>query len=163
MTRQQLPHWRNTETLMQHAVDATGENYIAHAYLGAARHRAGDAAGAVREWRRSVAIEPAYATVANNLAWLLATHPDAALRAPDEAVRLAERAVALTDGSPEARDTLAVAHAARGDFPSARRVAAQAIAAAEAQGRAALAEAIATRLAAFEREEAWRESPPSPR
>ena len=47
--------------------------------------------------------------MANNLAWLLATHPDAALRDGEEAVRLGERAAVLTGDAPEALDTLAAA------------------------------------------------------
>jgi len=37
LASRQLEHWRDSETLMQHALDATGENYVAHTYLGVAR------------------------------------------------------------------------------------------------------------------------------
>lgn len=157
----QLRHWHSTETLMQHALDATGDNYIAHAYLGVARYTAGDAAGAVRHWRRSAEIEPGYATVANNLAWLLATHPDAEFRSPDDALVFAERAVAITGGSAATRDTLAVAHGAAGNFARAEREARAARDAAHAAGDDALAEAIEARRQRFALGQAWQERPPS--
>jgi arylsulfatase A-like enzyme len=67
--------------------------------------------------------------VLNNLAWALATLPDANLRDGPRAVRLALRAVEL-DRRPDAGhlDTLAVAYAEVGDFDRAVEVAGRAIA-----------------------------------
>lgn len=56
-TSRQLVHWRSSETLMQHALDVTGENYVAHSYLGVARLEQGDARGAIAHWRDAVRIE----------------------------------------------------------------------------------------------------------
>jgi tetratricopeptide (TPR) repeat protein len=56
----------------------------------------------------------------DELAWLLATYPDAKSRDGTEAVQLAERACALTERRiPALLDTLAAAYAEAGDFPRA--------------------------------------------
>jgi hypothetical protein len=56
----------------------------------------------------------------NNLAWLLASCPDAAFRNGLEAVRLATRACELTGyARPLLIGTLAAAQAEAGDFPAA--------------------------------------------
>jgi serine/threonine-protein kinase len=145
---------------MQHALDATGENYVAHSYLGVARLAHGDAAGAVAHWRDAARIEPGYATVANNLAWLLATHPDPALRDGDEAVRLGERAAALTRDTAEALDTLAAAYAEAGRTDAAVSTGERALAGARVAGQETLATQIETRLTYYRAGRAWREVPP---
>lgn len=65
-------------------------------------------------------IRPADALALNNMAWLRATCPDAAVRDGKEAVKLAKRACELT-GTREGMflDTLAAAHAEAGDFVAA--------------------------------------------
>ncbi|MDJ0864597.1 MAG: tetratricopeptide repeat protein [Myxococcota bacterium] len=67
---------------------------------------------AASDYRAVVAAAPDHVEALNNLAWLLATASDPALRDPAEAVRLAERAVALAEPAPpELLDTLARARA----------------------------------------------------
>ena len=69
----------------------------------------------------------------NDLAWLLATWPDEAVRDGPRAVRLAERAAALTGRKkPMTLDTLATAYAEVGRFDEAVRTAEQAVRLAEA-------------------------------
>jgi tetratricopeptide (TPR) repeat protein len=64
----------------------------------------------------------------DELAWLLATHPDSKLRDGTESVRLAERACSLTERRiPALLDTLAAAYAEGGDFPRAISVAEEAL------------------------------------
>jgi len=76
-------------------------------------------------------------TTRNNLAWLLATSPDPALRDPERAVRLAQEARdAEGDGDPELLDTLAAAHASAGHFERAAEIAALAAEVAEGLGDA---------------------------
>jgi hypothetical protein len=84
----------------------------------------------------------------NNLAWILATSSDPALRDPDRAVDLAEEAAA--SGEPEAGilDTLSVAYAAAARPADARAAALRALARAERSGDAALAAQLRERLAA---------------
>ncbi len=56
----------------------------------------------------------------NNVAWMLATCPDASIRDGERAVVLAERASQIMqDGDSEFLDTLAAAYAEAGRFPEA--------------------------------------------
>src|SRR5262249_31312816 len=55
----------------------------------------------------------------NNLAWLLATCPDAKLRDPDQAVKLAKKAVKLAPKVGAHWNTLGVAHYRAGDWKGA--------------------------------------------
>ncbi|MGI8430994.1 MAG: tetratricopeptide repeat protein [Chthoniobacterales bacterium] len=80
---------------------------------------------AVVDLERTVSLRPdedLYSYALNELAWILATIPVKPLRNPSRAVELAKRACEIThwkDG--EIIDTLAAAHAAKGDFNSAVR------------------------------------------
>lgn len=65
---------------------------------------------------------PDWHPIANNVAWLLATHPDPARRDPRRAILLAESACRTAKEAPPAYfDTLSVAQAAAGDFDMALR------------------------------------------
>jgi TPR repeat protein len=83
-----------------------------------------DAARAVELYARHLEAEPVRA--GNMIAWIRATHPDPSLRDGEEAVRLALRVVELAPG-PDYLDTLAAAHAERGDFDEAVRVQSEAL------------------------------------
>ncbi len=73
--------------------------------------------------------------VLNNLAWLLCSVPDPALRNPGKALTLAAQAAALTKRQDAAiLDTLASAQAAAGDRKAAAATAAEALAIATARG-----------------------------
>ena len=65
--------------------------------------------------------------ILNEIAWFLATQPDATLRNGNEAVRLAERAAILTNRTdPRILSTLAAASAEAGRVPEATRIAEEA-------------------------------------
>jgi tetratricopeptide (TPR) repeat protein len=75
---------------------------------------------AIQSYRASLKARPDQAAVLNNLAWLLASCPDAAIRNGPEAVRLATRACELTSyAKPLLIGTLAAAQAEAGDFQAA--------------------------------------------
>jgi hypothetical protein len=87
---------------------------------------------------------------AHQLAWLLATLPDPALRDPAESLRLADALLAAAPArEPALLDLLAAAHAASGDFAAARAHADEARRGAEQRGDVAQARAIGARLAAY--------------
>jgi Flp pilus assembly protein TadD len=91
-----------------------------HTALGDALQRLDRDAEAIAEYRAALRVDPRHRDAANELAWLLATAADAALRAPDEALQWAELAVAATQRSDaSALDTLAVSLAAAGRFAEA--------------------------------------------
>lgn len=84
-------------------------------------------------------LDPDAPTAHRELAWLLATHPDPAVRAPAEAIALAERACELTQRrASKALDALAAAYAAGGRFLEAVKT----VLAAIAQARAASPEEL---------------------
>jgi tetratricopeptide (TPR) repeat protein len=64
-------------------------------------HRAtGAAADARKAWENALKLQPEFFPALNNLAWLLATHPDKSLRDGTTALKLAKKAVELTSGTP---------------------------------------------------------------
>jgi tetratricopeptide (TPR) repeat protein len=80
----------------------------------------GDYKKALADYQALLAARPGDALALNNLAWLRATCPDAALRDGKEAVKLARKVCELTgDREGMFLDTLAAAHAEAGDFAAA--------------------------------------------
>ncbi len=122
----------------------------AFAQLGLAHALAGDGRRAVEAYRRALELEPRQPTALNNLAWILATAKDDALRDGAEAVALAEAACALTDRQNAGRlDTLAAALAEAGRFDEAIAVAEEGLALANAQNLPDRAAKLKTRLTAY--------------
>jgi predicted Zn-dependent protease len=154
-TAVQLRSWRDTESVMRHALRVTESNAIAHAYLGVALLARGDAPSAASEWRESARIEPRDRVVANNLAWLLATSPDPNVRDGADAVVHAERASQLMRNDPSALDTLAAAYAAAGRFDEAVTTAERAASMARTAGALDLARQIHTRTEQYRRQRRW--------
>ncbi len=138
------------------------------ANLGEAMLRGSDRTSeAIAAWERALETAPDDVLVLNRLAWVLATHPDDALRAPDRALRCALRACRLTDDSqPTMLDTLAAAQAATRQFAAANKTAAAAQALADVRAKQdpawqAYAKQIAARRALFAARQAYREAPGS--
>jgi tetratricopeptide (TPR) repeat protein len=110
---------------------------------------------AVSYYRRAIDVDPQWVVALNNLAWILATARDEALRDPDEAVTLAESFTAGGTGwEPATLDTLGAAYAAAGRFDDAIRVAERAVQLSRASGDDAVADEIAKHLARYRRGEA---------
>jgi tetratricopeptide (TPR) repeat protein len=157
-TRAQLRHWRDSASLFAHALEVTEENHIAHAFLGAAYAERGQLAQTISHYREALRIRPDFMTVANNLAWLVATARDPSLRDPELAVSLAERAAALSAApDPSVLDTLAAAYAAAGRYGEAARVAEQALEAAGPAAPAGFADQVRSRLALYRAGRPYRE------
>ena len=99
-------------------------------------------------------------TVGNNLAWLLATHPNDSLRNGAEALELATAVVAATGGeNPQTLDTLAAAQAETGDLPAAIGTIGRAIAIARAARAGAVVEQLGERLESYRAGRPFREKP----
>jgi protein O-mannosyl-transferase len=93
---------------------------LAYANLGLAFYQKGENKAAMDSWRQALAIKPDQLYVQNNLAWLLATTPDASLRDGAKAVALAEHAKQLSGGKdPMILHTLAAAYAETGRYADA--------------------------------------------
>ena len=99
-----------------------------HGLLGALLSSTGRHAAALTHLKAAHAVNPGDVTIASNLAWVLATSPEAIHRNGHEAVRLAEWACNATAyKSPPLLDTLAAAYAEAGQFDQAVRTTLQAI------------------------------------
>jgi len=82
-------------------------------------HR-GEHKQAIAYYREAIRLKPDDPASLNDLAWILATHPDPGLRNGPEAVELAQKACDLwSTKDPNLLDTLAAAYAEAGRFPEA--------------------------------------------
>lgn len=92
----------------------------AYYFLGAVRALQGNAPAAVTNFNHAIQLKPDFLAALNELAWMLATHPDGKVRDGSKAVELAERACKLA-GTSEARywGTLDAAYAETGRFAEA--------------------------------------------
>jgi Tfp pilus assembly protein PilF len=87
---------------------------------------------AIEHYRTALELKPGLGEALNNLAWVMATHPDPRYRNGEEAVRLGERACETTQYQRTIFiGTLAAAYAEAGRFSDAIRTAQQAIALAQ--------------------------------
>ena len=90
----------------------------------------------------------------NNLAWVLATSPDAKLRDGKRSLKLAKRACEVTEyKEAHILSTLAAACAENGDFPEAIRWSTEAV----ALGNRDVDEQLAKELKSYEAGKPWRE------
>ena len=129
--------------------------------LGMLLIRLGRQDAALPVLREAVRLNPGQPAPHNELAWLLATHGDAAVRDPKKAVELARQAATLTlHQDPFVLDTLATAYASEGRFNHAIREARRALQLAEAAGKSRLVETVRSHLQQFEAGRPLNEPPP---
>jgi tetratricopeptide (TPR) repeat protein len=75
---------------------------------------------ALVQFKKAIAYAPESLESLNNVAWILATHHEEAVRSPGEAIEFAERATRLAgNDNPLVLDTLAAAYASGGRFEEA--------------------------------------------
>ena len=99
-------------------------------------HQAGNVAEALGEYRAALRLQPDLKSAMNNLAWILATDPNARIRNGDEALRLATRLCEATKHRrPTFLDTLAAAQAETGRYAAAVKTIDRAIELAKRAGR----------------------------
>ena len=115
---------------------------------------------AVEHYRRALSLKPEWPEVLNNLAWLLATHPNDLVRNGAEAVRLAEKACQLTsERDPMMLGTLAAAYAESGRFPEAISASEKARSLAAAMGLSDIASKNAQLIESYRAGKPVRETP----
>ncbi len=125
----------------QQALQIMPDNAKVHYNLGNALLQKGRVDAAIAQYQQALQIKPDAPGVLNNLAWLLATCPDAHLRDGVQAVKYAEQACELTHhGVTPFIGTLAAAYAEAGRYDDAMAAAQQACALATAAGEPALLE-----------------------
>lgn len=131
--------------------------------LGQAYLSQGKVDAAVAEFRAAIALQPDWPGPKNDLAWLLATHPDDSVRNAVEAVQLAEEACQQTqNNSPDCLDTLAAAYAEAGEFPKAISQVERAAELALAAGRSSQAEELLKRRDQYREGRPFHEQPAPP-
>jgi tetratricopeptide (TPR) repeat protein len=101
LTREQIGHWRTSETLFRRTVAVTKNNYLAYNNLGFDFSNQGRLEEAREMYERSLAINPNYEEARNNLGYALAK-----LGRPAEAVPHYEAAIRLKPGLAEAHNNL---------------------------------------------------------
>ena len=138
------------ERCFRRALEMNPEDPAALFDLGRLLELRGRSAEAVACYRAALHVAPGAVEAALALAWLRATHEDAALRDAQEAVRLAERARQSTGPDHvRALDVLAAACAAAGRFDEAVAAADRALAQARVSGDESAAREIEQRLAGY--------------
>lgn len=137
------------ETL-QKAIDIEPNNPYPMAIKAQMEAWEGDVATAIALYDRALAMHPGYVEAANNLADILAVHPDEKFRDGARAVQLAELAAkARLMQDPVSLDTLAAAYSAVGRYTDAVRTVESAIALAQKAGSAAFVEHLQARRALY--------------
>ena len=100
----------------------------AHFYLGHALYKLGRPPDAMRHWREAAQDDGKNFHYLLQIAWALATNPDAGVRNGQEAMMWARRAGAVGgDRHPQVLQALAAAYAEMGQFPQAAQTARQAL------------------------------------
>jgi tetratricopeptide (TPR) repeat protein len=127
--------------------------------LGNALLQKGQMDKAIAQYQKALQIKPDSVDVLNNLAWLLATCPDAHLRDGVQAVKHAERACELTHyGVTPLVGTLAAAYAEAGRYDDAIAAAQKACALAAAAGEQDLLERNQKLLALYRAHQPYHEA-----
>jgi Flp pilus assembly protein TadD len=147
------------------ALEGTPNDARLHGYLGLTLAASGQPGEGIAHYREALKINPDSSQIQNNLAWLLATYPEASIRNGAEAVELARQAVQHSDGrQPEILNTLAAAYAEMGRFSEAMETARRSLDLALAQNNTTLADAIRARIKRYQAGFQYYEAPrlPSP-
>ncbi len=132
--------------------NATGFRGRADAYLSL-----GKQAEAVTDYEAALAIDPKNSGVLNNLAWLLATSPDQALRNGKRSIELATLACEVTEfKQAHILSTLAAAYAETGNFDEAMKWSEKAV----KLGNDQLKGQLSKELQSYQAHKPWREATP---
>ena len=133
------------------------EHADAHTILASAFLQKGEIGNAIEQYKKTLEIMPRSVPALNNLAWILATYSDPAIRDGTKALELAQRANEFSGrNNPIILRTLAAAHANVGQFSMAVEVGQLALSLTDRQSP--LASALQRELAGYEAREPYRES-----
>ena len=90
LTRQQLEHWQDSETLFRHALAVTENNDVAHNNLGTALEKKGQINEAIRQYQEAIRLKADSIEARNNLGVALGRkgQMDEAIKQFQEAIRL---------------------------------------------------------------------------
>jgi len=151
---------RLAAAMLQEAAKLSPDDPEVHFQLALALGKLGRYDQAAERYRQALALDAGHVGAMNNLAWLLATCPQAKVRNGPEAVALAERACRESDyRSAGLLDTLGAAYAEVGRFDRAIEAAEKAIQLTEQTGRNPLREAVKARLELYRARRPYRQPP----
>jgi tetratricopeptide (TPR) repeat protein len=135
----------------------------AHYNLATSLDRQGKHVEAMASWREALRLEPNNIDTVDEVAWRLATSPDASIRNGRQALDLAREAVRLSHGDvPRPLGTLAAAYAEIGQFSEAVETAQRAIDLAVRLGDGATAEELRAQITVYRANRPYHESPGQP-
>ena len=116
----------------------------------------GEHTAAIRDLEKALSLEPDNEGVLNNLAWLLATSPDDALRDGPRAIEIASKACEKTEWKQaHIISTLAAGYAEAGDFDQAKKYSRQAVYTGDSPPD--VKQQLESELASYEAGKPWRE------
>jgi protein O-mannosyl-transferase len=122
--------------MLKQVIGTGPESAPPHLYLASALQKQHETGEALEHYREAIRIDPTLPAARNNLAWILATHPQAEFRNGREAVRLAQAACEQTQYHETVLvGTLAAAYAEAGQFDQAAATAQKACDLAAASGQ----------------------------
>ena len=137
---------------------ATPRNGMVLYHLANNEVRLGRLPAAIRNYRSALTRVPNLSQAANNLAWILASHPDDGLRSPEEALKITTRLCRETQNkSPLYLDAHSIALANAGKFEDAIVAANKAIALIPAENTPAI-EGIRKRVVLYSNRTPYREA-----
>jgi len=146
----QVGAWRDDLTLVQRSLKGTPDSVRLRYKLGALLLAEGRMPEARVELEAALRLWPGWDKPSQDLAWVLATAPQAEVRDAARARELAEELAERTAyAHANTLDTLAAAYAAAGDFERAEATAQRAVALARRAGRHRQAEQFAARLRGY--------------
>ena len=150
-----IAHFQRALSLQPNLAEA--HNGLANALL-----QKGRAEEAVKHYQAALAVLPSHPRLLSNLAWVLATSPQAGVRNGPRAVELAEQAGRVSGGNdPSILSTLAAAYAEAGRFPEAMVTAQKACDAASTSGDRTLLEKARQHLELYRRNQPFHEPAPA--
>ena len=143
---------------LRRALEIDPNNADAHYNFGNTLLQLGRAREAVAQYSRALEINPDDVEAQNNMAWVLATCPDASVRSGIQAVAIAERADLLTmRKSPVISATLAAAYAEAGRSADATKTAERAFQLAINEGNQSRANSIRAQIDLYKTGAAFRD------
>jgi tetratricopeptide (TPR) repeat protein len=137
------------QAVKKHDDSARAYRSRADAYLSVGKH-----AEAIKDYEKSIELDPKFEGALNNLAWVLATSPKDEVRDGKRALELAKKACEVTEYKASyILSTLASAHAELGDFEEAIKWSKKAVELSEDH----LKEQLGDELKSYEEGKPWRE------
>ena len=152
---------QGASTRLQRALAIQSNHAAAHSYLAQALFRMGRTQEAIDHYEAARAIQPGDASTLKNLAWILATCPQAYFRNGVRAVELGEQADRLSGSSnPSILGTLAAAYAETQLFDEALSTARKALHLASAQTNNAEADTLRAQIGLYQSGSPFRDTAP---